>query len=131
MPSSLTDPAVPSDRQRDVPATVRVLGRVIQQIGHDLGQPGHVSVHPDRLVRHGDGEIVTRLFDGWAARLHGSVDHRPEFDDGPTEFQFAARHPAHVEQVVHQPDDLQAVADRGQRVTKFVGQCRQELVLAW
>ena len=101
---------VARDRQPDVPAPVRVLGGVVQQVGDDLGQPGRVAVHEDRLGRHDDGELVARLLDGRAARLHGGVDHRPQFDPLPAQFQLAARDPAHVEQVVHQPDHLRRVA---------------------
>ena len=101
------------------------------------------------------GKRVPRLLDERAARLDGAVDDRRQRHPLSAEVELVAGNPAHVEQVVHQPDhltqlplhhraglgdrpalpagqpqDLQAVADRGQRVAEFVGQGRQELVLA-
>ena len=87
--------------------------------------------------------------------FHRTGDHRGQFHPLLTQFDLAPHDTGHVEQVVHQPDQLvdlplhhlpcpldgvaastsalagfARVADRGQRVAEFVGQRRQELVLA-
>ena len=85
------------------------------------------------------------------ARVH----HRRQFDPLLAEFDLAPGDARHIQQVIHQPghlldlavdhvpgplqlryrrtfdtQDLRRIADGGQRVAEFVGQHRQELVLA-
>ena len=100
------------------------------------------------------GQVVAHLLDERAGRLDGALHHARQFDPLLAEFQLVAADPAHVHQVIYQPhhlpklplyqssgllqcrrfgckpDDLDGVADRGQRIAEFVGQQRQELVLA-
>ena len=141
--------------QPDVSVRLGVLGRVRQQVADDLGQPHRVGVQEQRFGRKCDVEAVALDLDERLGRLDRTGDHGGEFHRLPAKFDLAPHDTGHVQQVVHQPDevvdlplhhvpglldrrridpwhlqDLKRVADRGQRVAKFVGQRRQELVLA-
>ena len=101
-----------------------------------------------------DGQLVPGRVDRRAGRLDRAAHHVGQQDPGPPQLHLVAADPGHVEQVVDQPhhvaraagpsspgpapapprssrqaDDLQAVADRGQRVPQLVGQQGEELVL--
>ena len=51
-------------------AFVSVLGGVVEQVHHDLFQPGGVGVQPDRLWRQRHGEFMLALLDQRTSRLH-------------------------------------------------------------
>ena len=159
MPVSLTDTTTSLPCRSAVsqmrPPRLGVLGGVVEQVGEHLGQPGQVGVHDDRAAG-GSVTVSSWPICSMSGRLVSTalLHHRRQFDPLLAEFQLAAGDAAHVQQVVHQPhhlpklplhhgagllsgvpvgrqpDDLQGVADRGQRVAEFVGQRRQELVLA-
>ena len=93
------------------PPGVGVLGRVVEQVGEHLGQPGRVAVHPDRLGGKLDrqaGGRGRRSAAGWprrpaattAARSTGSIRRRI--------LPRVMRR--HVEQVVHQADQVRHLA---------------------
>jgi hypothetical protein len=90
-----------------------------------------------------------------AGGFDGVLDDRRQLDLLYAELDLALADPAHVEKVVNQPDelpdltlnhvhhrlsrfpvrgsqpqDLQGVADRGERIAQFMGQHREELALA-
>ena len=149
--------ALPLGRQPDPAARLGVLGGVVQQVAEDLLQPGRVGVQPDRLAAAAStvSSWPPSSISGRARLDRAAARPPPARTALPAELDLAPADPGHVQQVVDQPgqlpdlplhhrpglarrssgsrgqsEDLQGVADRGQRVAQLVGQRRQELVLA-
>ena len=142
-------------RQPDAAARRRVLGGVVEQVGHHLGNAGRVGVHQQRLVRHIHLQRMLAGLDQRQAGLDRAGQDGAQVGALALEFELAAADAGDVEQVVdqvhhvadlalhHFPDlahrrrivaaqahHRQAVADRRQRITQLVRQGGQELGLA-
>ncbi len=139
----------------DLPAFLRVLGRVVQQVGDDLRKPHRIRNQGHGLVRHGHRQLVMRRLDQRAARLDGALEHRAEVDGLLAQLDAAPRHARDLHEIVDEPDevvhlalehlvdlrgggrveprraqDLQAVANRRERIAQLVSERGEELVLA-
>jgi hypothetical protein len=111
-------------------------------------------VQMDRLGRQRDAHFMLGTLGQRAARFDGLIHHRRQFDPLPLELDPATANAAYVEQIVYEPghlaqlpvhrgadlldhvgvavrslQDLQHVAERGERPSQFVGQRGQKLVL--
>ena len=148
--------AFAAERDRDPAAGLGVLGGVVEQVRHDLLQPGRVAFDPERLGREIDRELVPERLDQGQRRLDGMVDDRAEIDRLLAELDLSPRDPRDVEEDLRaaascagsavraissdssirrisrdlQANDLEGVRQGRQRVAQLVGQHRQELVLA-
>ncbi len=147
--------AIALGQHLDVAALGRVLGRVVQQVGHDLAQPRRVGVHHQRARRREPRrEVVAAGVDQRAAGLDRGADGVGHVDLLAPQFDLALADAADVEQVVdqvhHLPQlalddlarvvvhrlvarelhDLHRVADRCERVAQLVRERGEELVLA-
>ena len=131
-----------------------VLRGVVEEVGENLPEPGRVGVEVDWLRWQFHDQCVAAGVDDGAARFHGVVQHRCEFDPLLAELQFPATDATHVEQVVDEvdhlceltfhhradaldrrrvvrdPQNLQAVTDWCERVAEFVRERREEFVFA-
>ena len=58
----------------------RVLGRVVQEVGHHLGQADRVAVHVHRLRRLAEREPMGPRLDQRAADVHGVGQHAGQVD---------------------------------------------------
>jgi hypothetical protein len=141
-------------RKPDISAFLGVLGAVREQVAEHLGQPGQVAVQIHRIGRKGDGELVSGRVDGLPGRLHGAFHDVGKADRGAPEFHLVLAEPGDVEEVVHEANQvlqlafhdapglghgvrvrsreahqLQAAPERGEGVSEFVGQERDEPVL--
>ena len=146
--------SLPLGREPDLPAALGVLGRIIEQVQKDLGQPNEVGIERHRLVRQVDDQLVAVLVDHGPACFDGALEHLGQIDALFSQLDFSAADPRQVEQVVDQvdhllhlavddrfarlegrrivagnPHDLQGIADGGEGIPQLVGQRRQELVL--
>ena len=140
--------------QPDAAAPRGVLGGVVQEIRHRLGQPRQVGVEADRVLRNGDNEFLAAALEQRAAGLDRGPQHRRELHAFLAELEPVAGDPRDVHQVVDEPrhlphlavdrvqrplrlwpecllemQDLNGVANRGQRIPQLVRQDRQEFVL--
>ena len=131
------------------------LGGVVQQVEQQLGQPGGIGFQIDRLGRERNCQFMSRSLNVGAAQLDGLIHYQCQFDSLFAELNLARADPRGVKQVVNEPhqlsqlalhhllhllgvlpcpaphpQDLQAVAERSERVAEFVGQHRQEFILA-
>ena len=147
--------AVAADGQVDPAAVAGVLGRVVQDVRQDLREPGLVGLHPERFPGALHGEDLAAGLDERPAGLHGVGDDRRDVEGLLVELDLAAGDPRDVEEVVDEPDhlldlpvdhvarpaevdvvdaelleELDGVADRREGIPQFVGEHRQELVLA-
>jgi hypothetical protein len=95
-------------RAEDDPAAVgRVLGRVVEQVGDHLDEPGRVRPHRQRLRRRqAQHELVAALLDQRPARLDRVLQHRQQVDALGAKLDLALRDAADVEQVVDEVDHL-------------------------
>ena len=98
--------ALPLGRQPDAPVRLGVLGGVGQQVADDLGEPHRVGVEQQGFGRKSDAQLVALGVDERLDRLHRTGDDRGQFDPLLAEFDLAPHDPGHVEQVVHQPDQV-------------------------
>jgi Tfp pilus assembly protein FimT len=158
MPVSATTHQVRSSTcrlQADAPAAVGVLGRVVQQVRQDLRQARGVAVQEHRTVRQVDLQLVAVQVDIGAHHFQRVVDHRFQLDAAHLDRELAGVDARDVQQVVHQAhhlaqlafhdvggalgrlgvaaaqaQDVEAGADRRQRIAQLVRQGRQEFVLA-
>ncbi len=142
-------------RQADLPAGLSVLGRIVQQVGEDLGHPDRVGIDIDRLRRQGDRQAMMMRLDDRTAGFDRVGHDGCDVDGLFLEPDLAAGDPGNLQQFVDQLGqlahlvvddiagpaqvgivrtallhDLDGVADRGQRVAQLVAQHRQKLVLA-
>jgi hypothetical protein len=147
--------ALTLDRQPDAAAPLAVLDGVVEQVAQRLGQPGPVRVHVHRLVRQRHRQLLPLLPGQRLTRFQGTAHHGGQADPLLADGDLAPADAADVEQVVHepaevvqlplhhdarlvdrlavaarQPHDLQAVAQRRQRVAQLVGEHGEELGLA-
>src|SRR5262245_45307184 len=67
--------AVTLCRQVDLPAVVRVFGRVVEQVREDLSEAGQVGIEEDRIFGQGDGQAMARLAHERRAGLHCALHH--------------------------------------------------------
>ena len=136
-------------------AFLGVLGRVVQQVGQDLGHANRVGIDLDRPGRQRDREPMAVSIDDRAAGLHGVGDDHGHIDHFLLEPDLAPGDPGDLQQIVHKLrqlldlvvdhvaspakgrvfrpallHDLDGVADRGQGIAQLVAEHRQELVLA-
>ena len=143
------------DREPDATALVGELAGVVQEVAHHLSQPDRVAVDVHGIRRQRDGQFMTQALTVRAGGFDGMVHDRDQLRSLFAKLDLALADAAHVEKVVDLPDhvphlsvqdfgrrsdgpsvavrpqqDLDGVADRGQRVAEFVGQHRQEFVLA-
>ena len=139
----------------NVSAARRVFDGVVQQVAEHLREPRRVRVGPERRVRQFQVNAVGLPVDGRPRRVDRGLQHRAEVDSLASHLQLVLCDPRHVEQVVGQPHqlhqlplhrharflddlglvpgqahDLEGTAQRRQRIAQFVGERRQELVLA-
>ena len=137
------------------PPILRVLGRVVEQICHDLLEPSRIHIEPVRLHdRYSTESSCSRAWISSSDRGDGLLDDRPDVHDLLLELDLPARDAGDVQQVVDEPgqvlhlafddlrrpfmvlssrgslQDLSGIADRRQRISELVGEHRQELVLA-
>ena len=147
--------ALPLGGEPDVARLVVVLGRVVQQVGNHLGDADRVRLQPDRLRGQRHGQLVPLRLDERPGRLDAAVDRVGQLQPLLAKLDLPPHDPRHVQQVVDQPDQVlhlllhhvpgprgrlavaalhaqqvQAAADRGQRVAQLVGEHGEEFVLA-
>ena len=141
--------------QIDASAVGCVLGRVVEEIGEDLREPYRVAVDRERLGRQIEPELMMRRLDEAAAGLDRAPQHDRDLDSLLAELDFATSDAGHLEEVVDEPhhvvdlalhelahplrvrmvaccepQDVQRIADRSERIAQLVREDRQELVLA-
>ncbi len=140
---------------RDAAVARRVLRGIVQQVGEHLREPHDVGIENDFPRGDVDRELVLLRVDQRAAGLDRLTNHLVERSDFLVEVDPIVADAAHVEQVVdeahHLPElqihhvaraleqtgvvlreleQLQAVAQRRQRIAQLMSQRREELVLA-
>ena len=98
------------DREPDVATVVRVLGRVGEKVREHLGQPHRVSRNRDGLGRKIDGQLVLGALDGGPAGLDSRADDEREVQGLSLHVDDAARDARHLEQIVHQSDQVAGLA---------------------
>src|SRR5271166_1237927 len=143
------------DLDPDAPAGFRVLGGVVQQVHHDLLQPGGVRIEAHGLLGERDRKLVLPVVDDVADDGDRAGNDRPEFHRLFAETDLALRDAGDIEQVIDQAgevldlafDDLfgpgntipvascrteqiDSTADRGKQVPELVGEHRQKFILA-
>ena len=146
--------AVAAGPQPDAAAGGGVFGGIVQQVGDRLRQPGQVAIELDLVGRQLQHQPVMAGFDPRPAGFDRALDHRPQRDPLFLQPDLAAADARDVQQVVDQPDhvhqltlddgarplrrravagvlleNLQAGADRRQRVAQLVRQGGEEFVL--
>ena len=139
----------------DLSSGVGVFGGVVQQVGKYLSQTDRIPVHDQRLRRKGQCQMVIDGLDQRTTRFHAVLHNGRQVDAFLAQRDLAAGDPRHFEQVVHQahhvvdlavhhvadafadwvvlagqPQDVQGVANRCERVSQLVGEDGKELVLA-
>ena len=139
-------------RDVDPAARRRVLQGVVEQVGHDLLDPGAVGVHPDLLQVALD--LVVQEAIAAAPGLDHRRHHRGQVERLALQPDLAAGDAPDLEQVVHQArhlldlagedradgldhvgparrrlEQVRGVRHRGERVAQLVAEHRQELVL--
>ena len=89
-------------------ASVRfaVLAGVIEQVAEHLNQPYWVAVQVHGLPRHCYRELVAAGIERRTASFDGLMNDRPQFDPLSAKFDLAPVGTAHVEQVIHQADQV-------------------------
>ena len=142
-------------RQSDVTSRVGVLAGVVQQVAEYLGEPPLIAVYVNRVGWQRHDDFVLQAFRQWTAGLDGVLQHGGELRMLLAQFQLVTGDATDVEQIVHEPDhlcqlslhgllglpenvaaavrafhDLQHIVKRRERTSQFVGQDRQELILA-
>ena len=148
--------ALAPDREPDLPARVGVLGRVVQQVGEDLGQADGIALER-RAARAGASTVSwwPRRLDQRPARLDRAADDGGQLDRLLAQLDLAAvmRETSSRSSTSRtmwltcrsiisptrsavgscwpvEPQDVQRVADRRERVAQLVGEHGEELVLA-
>nr|WP_229425042.1 hypothetical protein [Massilia sp. Se16.2.3] len=136
------------------PVRRRVLGRIGQEVGHDLGEAGLVAPHHHRIGRQAQLEPVLAFFQQRAGLLDRALHHIAQVDVLQAERHQPARDARDVQHVRQQPvhvldlaaDDVAGIArpvavdvghlqqlgggaDGRERVAQFVPEHGRELVL--
>ena len=144
------DAVAPRDRDGDRPASGGVLHRVRDEVPDHLLEPHRVPVHQDGVRRIHDVEVDPRALRLRGERLDRPLDRDAEIDDPALERDLAGLDARHLEEIVHQPRELAALArddrrrplrlgrraqeqlgrgvDRGERVSQLVPEHREELI---
>ncbi len=143
-------------RERDVPADVRVLGRVVDQVGEHLHEARGIGVERQRPGRQRHRELLPLLDDHRATDLHRLQEQGAQLYRLLAELDLALADARHVQQIVEQAlhvlhlprndgavagsllflarrgaiEDLDGAEDGRQRIAQLVRQHRQKLVLA-
>src|SRR5215469_3127153 len=145
--------AVSGRLQPDLALAWGVSHGVAEEIRHDLCQSCRIAVDPHRFLRELDAELLTASLDGRPYGCDRILDNFGDLDDGGTQAQLAPTDPRDFEQVIDQPDkllrlpshgvrdaldtaaiaggalqNLDARADRSQRVAQLMCQHREKLV---
>ena len=148
-------PRLGPGRHRDAPAGRGVLGRVVEQVAEHLDDAGGVGVEFNRLLRQMHLEVMAAGLDQGDGGLERHRHQRRQRHRLFFKFDLAARDAGDVEQVVHQVDQVaelavhhadqavqggrlgrgdaqqvEAGADRRQRIAQFVRQGGEEFGLA-
>ena len=66
---------VVSDGQKDLAPLVHVLGRIVQQIGHNLDEAHEIAQDPDRTGTPADRQPVPAPIDQWPYLLGGTFNN--------------------------------------------------------
>jgi hypothetical protein len=131
-----------------------VLRRIAEEVGHDLGQAHMVGSQIDRVLWFAHVQPMPARPDQRFCRLHGVPQDVVQRRVCGAQLDLSQSNPRHVEQVVQQagqmlqlpihvlhgtvgdlpslsrePEDLQGVQQRGERVTQLVREHRKEFVL--
>jgi hypothetical protein len=142
------------DRQPDAPAARRELRRIAEKIPEHLCEPRRIGFHLHPLGRQHDRQRLARGLEQRSTRVHRVGDHGRDAHAFLVQIDLVLRDARDVEQVVHESrqllhltakdglhalpvrlrrlthaEDLESIADRGERVAQLVGQRRQEFVL--
>ena len=142
-------------RQRNAPAGLHELRRVVQDVADDLHQASLVAVDAEQILRQVQRQLVAAGVDEWTCGLHSPGDHGVEQHPLTLERDHPAGDARHVEQVVDEthemlhlpldhfarahavgfgqvplPQQLNGRPNWRQRIPELVSQNRQELVLA-
>ena len=96
--------------ERDPSRLVGVLGRVGQQVGEHLLEPGRVGVGRQGRRRERDAQGLALLVDQRADDLDGAVDDVADVERLAPQDDLALGDPRDVEQVVDQPGELPGLA---------------------
>ncbi len=144
----------PFRAQQNLPALGRVLGRIIQQIGDDLRQSSRVAVGVQSLPCLHHRKFMALCMNKRLGGLNGVRDNFRQRHPLPPQLHLASGNPRHVQQIINQTDqvaglflhhvenllglfpvrrqdsqNVNPIADWCQRVSEFMGEHRQELVL--
>ena len=77
------------DGERDLAAALGVLGGVVEQVGDDLCQPGHVGVDEDEIGRKVDNQVVAGVIDQRPTGFDCLLDYSAQLDALLAEFDLA------------------------------------------
>jgi len=133
----------------------RVLRRIDQDVGKDLGEADQVAVEKHLLVRNRHHELVPGRVDHRLRDLDRVLDDRGQLEALDAKRELRPRQPRDVEQILEQTGhlvglpahdavapgdarirrrdvakDVDGVADRRERIAQLVRERREELVLA-
>ncbi len=144
----------PLGREPDVPAALGVLGGVGEQVDHDLLDARRIGAKRQLSLEELGDQGVFSFCDERSHRFDGLLQDRAGIDELPFQADLPAGDPGDVEQVIDQPgelprltvddvlreidvlevarhlEDRDGVADRSEGIAQFVGEHREELILA-
>ena len=92
--------------EHDAATLARVLGGVVQEVAHDLGEPHRVAAHGEVGVGVADFEFLLFLFEQGLHGFHRRGDDLRHVHALGDQHDLAARDARHVEQVIDEADHV-------------------------